>query len=92
MSGNCMMQISICSEESINNAQQALEKGGVWLKVELDGFDHLSYLAPDYLIAWIEGKPVKTFAQFDKLTGEVLEKACTMFDNELHKLFKPDGA
>ena len=80
--------ISILSEEAVSNPVQAREKGGVWLQVIHESKKFLSYLAPNNLIAWIEGDPIKKHIIFTELDEAQNEQVFKLFDQELHKLFK----
>lgn len=80
--------IAILSEEETSDREQAREKGGIWLQVKDENKNYLSYLAPDKLIAWIEGDPIKKYASFAELDEKRNEQALKLFDQELHKLFK----
>ncbi|MDH5437133.1 MAG: hypothetical protein OEX83_10270 [Gammaproteobacteria bacterium] len=80
--------ISILSEEAVSDPVQAREKGGVWLQVMHESKKFLSYLAPDHLIAWVEGDPIKKHVVFTGLDEKQNEQAFKLFDQELHKLFK----
>lgn len=82
------MQISISPEVSISNSQQALEKGGVWLIVEMNlkGYSH--YLSPKNLTAWIEGKSISHFGVFPELPEDIRSEIHEKFDAELRRIVR----
>lgn len=82
------MKISICSEASISNSQQALDKGGVWLIVEIYDQRYYHYLNPNELISWVEGVSIRDIAGFSELPEIYRDEAHDKFDAELHKVVK----
>lgn len=79
-------KISISSEASISNSQQALEKGGVWLIAEMNPDTAFYYLNPRELITWIEGEPIRSFNVFPELPEDVRSELHEKFDAELHRI------
>jgi len=82
------MKISICAEVSISDHQQALEKGGVWLIVEINDKRYSHYLNPEELISWIEGVSIRNIVGFSELPEIYRDEAYDKFDAELHKVVK----
>jgi len=80
------MEVFICSEATINDARQALERGGVWLTVEYDHSCALYYLDPEQLIAWIEGAPISTLAKFPELSDGDRQHAFRLLEEKLHSV------